>query len=169
MKLRIEGGLQYSAAVIEFALTLRFLSPKGYSFARKHLSLLSKTTLRRHQSVSGEPSWTSESFNALGADPVKSECILIMDGIHLKTHVDFVPVHGDRVVVGYADYGAGPCIETGELASEALVLMAVGVVQAWRMPLAYFLTDGPLKAVQQEEVLKEAIVLLGGQNRVYTP
>ena len=48
--------------------------------------------------------------------------------------------------MGYADYGAGPCIETGELASEALVLMAVGVVQAWRMPLAYF--------------LKEAIVLL---------
>ncbi len=83
-----------------------------------------------------------------------------MDGVHLKTHVDFVPVHGDRVVVGYADYGAGPCIETKELASEALVLMAVGVVQAWRMPLAYFLTDGPLKAVQQEEVLKEAIIVL---------
>ena len=28
------------------------------------------------------------------------------------------------------------------------------------MPLAYFLTYGPLKAVQQEEFLKEAIVLL---------
>lgn len=153
-------AMRYSPAVMEFALTLHFLSPKAYNFARKHLCLPSKTTLRRHQSVDGEPGWTSESFSALKADKNKSECILILDGIHLKSHVDFVRVHGDRVVVGYADYGAGPCVENGELATEALVLMAVGVIQAWRMPLAYFLSNGALKAVQQEEVLKEAISLL---------
>ncbi len=72
----------------------------------------------------------------------------------------FLRVRGDRAVVGYADYGAGPCTETEELASEALVVMALGVVQAWRMPLANFLSNGALKAVKQEEDVKEAIVLL---------
>ena len=55
----------------------------------------------------------------------------------------------DRAVIGY---GAGPCTETGDLATEAVTVMAVGIVSSWKMPLAYFLTSSRLKAVQQQEV-----------------
>ena len=62
---------KYSQEIMEFAMTLHFLSPKAYAFARKHLCLPSKSTLRRHQSVDGEPGWTSQSFAALKADSEK--------------------------------------------------------------------------------------------------
>ena len=157
---RMKNGRKYSADVFEFAHTLHFLSPKAYEFARKHLTLPDKSTLRRHQTADGRPGWSSETLTALKNDASITNCILIMDAIHLKSHVDLLRVKGGREIVGYVDYGAGSTEENGELATEALTLMVVGLHQPCRMPLAYFLTNGPLNAEQQHAIIVEAIHLL---------
>lgn len=151
---------QYSEDIINFSMTLHFLSPKAYEFARKHLTLPNKSTLRKKKSTNGAPGWISESFKALKSDSKKSECCLIIDGIHLKTNVEMMRVSGGKEIVGYIDYGAGPMIESGEKATEAVVVMAVGLIQQWRIPLAYFLSNGGLKAEQQKELIEEGIKLL---------
>ncbi len=75
----------YDEDLMRFAHTLHFLSPKAYKFARKTLCLLCESTLRSKQSVKGEPGWTAESFVALNADPKKTDCVVIMDAINLKS------------------------------------------------------------------------------------
>ncbi len=122
---------------MQFAHSLHFLSPKAYRFARKTMSLPCESTLRSKHSVKGEPGWTAEAFEALKNDPEKTDCVLIMDGIHLKKSVEWSPTL--KRFVGYEDFGNGGACEEGEMANEALVLLAVGLGSAWRAPLAYFL------------------------------
>jgi hypothetical protein len=150
---------RYNSDILEFAATLNFLSPKAYKFARKHLCLPGKSTLRRHQSVAGNPGWTAESFQALNEHEAKGDCVLVFDAMHLKEQVEFVQVPGGRQAFGYVDLGHGPD-ESGTLANEALGLVAVGLNKAWRFSLAYFLTRGPLSAEQQHALIKEAILRL---------
>lgn len=148
---------RYSDDVLQFAHSLHFLSPKAYRFVRKTMSLPCESTLRMKQSVKGEPGWTLESFAVLQQDPEKRDCVLIMDSMHLKSSVQWSPTF--KRFVGYEDFGCG-AYENGDMAREALVLLAAGLGRSWRAPLAYFLTARPLKAEQQMPLVKEAILRL---------
>jgi hypothetical protein len=155
-----KNAKRFDSDILEFASTLNFLSPKAYKYARKHLCLPTVTTLRRHQSVSGNPGWSAESFQALSEHESKDGgCVIIFDAMHLKEHAQFVKVSGGYKAFGYIDHGNGPD-ENGTLANESLVFIAVGLLKAWRFPLSYFLTRGALTAVQQHALVKEAIIRL---------
>lgn len=148
----------YSDEIMSFAQTLNFLSPKAYKYVRKHFCLPDRSTLRRRQTVNGEPGWTAESFVALKDDPSRNDCIVIFDAVHLKEQVDWIKSsHGTRKSIGYVDIGSGNYEDTGELAKEALVFLAVGCLKSWKLPLGYFLNSGPLKAIQQKELVTECI------------
>ena len=78
---------RYSDDVLQFAQMPHFLSPKAYRFAKKTLSLPCESTLRSRQSVNGEPGWPAETFTALNDDPNKTDCVLLIDAMHLKSSV----------------------------------------------------------------------------------
>ena len=107
---------RYSDDVMQFAHTLHFLSPKAYRFVRKTMYLPCESTLRSRQSVRGEPGWTAETFDALKQDAEKTDCVLIMDAMHLKSAVQWSPAL--KRFVGYEDFGNGAC-EEGDMAREA--------------------------------------------------
>ena len=146
---------RYSDEVREFAQTLNFLSPKAYKYARKHMSLPYKSTLQRWQTVDGQPGWTAESFALLETDSQKRDCVIVMDGVHIKPSCQWSSRL--RRFVGYEDFGTGSSPESGVLATEAVVFMAVGINRPWKLPLGYFLTKGGMTAEQQSSLLKEVI------------
>ena len=152
---------RYSDDVLQFAQMLHFLSPKVYRFVRKTMSLPCESTLQSRQSVNGEPGWTAETFAALNHDSNKTDCVLLMDAMHLKSSVQWSPAL--KRFVGYEDFGNGAC-EEGDMAREVLVLLAVGLTRAWRAPLAYFLTAKPLSAEQQMPIVREALLRLAAVN-----
>ena len=76
--------------------------------------------------------------------------------MHLKSSVQWSPAL--KWFIGYEDFGNGAC-EEGDMATEALVLLAVSLTRAWRAPLAYFLTAKPLSAEQQMPIVREALLM----------
>ena len=140
--------------LVEFAHTLNFLSPSAYKYARKYMCLPHKETLRRWQTVDGQAGWTAESFKALKDDNNKRDCVVVMDGVHIKASCQWS--QGLKRFVGYEDIGISSVQDCETLATEATVFMAVGIIRAWKLPLAYFLTKGSMSGDQQSNLLREA-------------
>lgn len=72
-------------------------------------------------------------------------CIIMMDAMSIKHHLTYSK-HADSIS-GFVDIGLGE--ESDELATEILVIMAVGVNGFWKIPLAYFNTNGLTSASQK--------------------
>ena len=145
-----KGQYTYSPKVREFAITLNFLSPKAYRYAKKSFRLPSISTIRKWNTVKGDPSQTNESFCVLKVSFVYTK--LLCFGMDKKSE-QFSKPHGK--FVGYVDYGTGPQPEIG-FATEALVIMATGLTNWFKVPIGYFLTNG-LKGEQQAVLIKEGI------------
>lgn len=60
---------------------------------------------------------------------------------------------------GFVDLGNGYSSDADELATEALVFMAVGLKSQWKQPIAYFLING-ITADIQKELVTHAVELL---------
>ena len=56
-------------------------------------------------------------------------------------------------MVGFVDLGAGSLDNDAEEATEAVVVMAVGLQGQWKVPVAYFLINGISAEVQSQLVL----------------
>ena len=80
-------------------------------------------------------------------------CSLRIDGMSLKVVWDA----SSQRMVGFADMGASPH-ESDEvpIASEAIVIMAVGLLGNWKAPLGYFLCHSPTGKIQCQ-LVKQAI------------
>lgn len=79
-----------------------------------------------------------------------SRCTLMIDGMSIRRQLDY-DSKNDKVV-GYVDLGSGP-LENAAEAREALVVMAVGLLGNWKIPVAYFLTNGINAEVQSQLIL----------------
>ena len=65
----------------------------------------------------------------------------------IRQHIDWDPVHQN--MIGYTDLGAGSIDNDSQNeATEALVIMAVGLQGHWKVTLGYFLIAGINATVQ---------------------
>jgi len=148
-QLKIKSSKQISPELRTFALTLNFYSPSAYNYVRLSFNKVlphPSTLWKWYSTIDGSPGFTSEALNAI---KIKSEemlakgkqivCGLIMDEMYIKENIHY---NGKRLQ-GYINYG----IKTDEVdglpkAREALVFLLVAINSHWKIPIAYFLTNG---------------------------
>lgn len=80
-------------------------------------------------------------------------CCLVLDEISLKCGLKYCK-REDRVI-GYEDFGTGN--ESQKVANHALVLMARGLFDRWKQPIAYFFAHNSSPAVKRHELVAESI------------
>ncbi|ELU11486.1 hypothetical protein CAPTEDRAFT_193892 [Capitella teleta] len=136
----------YTDAQKEFALTLHMHGPKTYGFLQNdmkfhlpHPHMLQKWM----RNVQAQPGLNASILDMLGKhvkqDPAKyGKVTLMIDAMALKKHVSFDPT--TQRSIGYVNLGFGSSEE--EVASEALVLMVVGLMGHWKAPIAYSSPEG---------------------------
>lgn len=150
---------KYSPSLRIFALTLHFYSAKAYDYVRKTFStcLPHPNTLRRwYTSVNGEPGFTEESFKMLTVKAKQDTpilCSLMMDEMSIRKQIDW---DGNRSY-GFIDCGTGLSDESLGIAREAFVLLLVAINGHWKLPVAYFLTDG-LDSKEKANIIVNCLV-----------
>lgn len=164
----LQGGNRpqvYSDEVREFSSSLFFHSPAAYSYLRRYLQLPGVSTIRSWLSNFGcHPGFTNESFAELesrisSCDIDDSEryryCAVVVDGMSIHKDKQWDANLGRYV--GAVDFGFDEV--TSETASEAYVVMAVGLKGNWKVPLAYFMVNG-LTATIIANIIKETLIRL---------
>ena len=105
--------------------------------------------------LDGSPGLSTQSIELLrtkrtGSDGWKYDiCGITIDAMSIMKRVKWD--HLKQEPVGYVDLGCGKLSD--DLATEALVIMALGIKSAWKLPVAYFLTN-KITAVLQKSMLK---------------
>jgi hypothetical protein len=165
LELFMKESIAYSEEQRQFATSLHYHSPKAYEFCRQTLKLPAPCTLRRWLSgINYQPGFSEQVFTSL-ADKVKGpngwqykSCSVMIDGMSIRKHVDWDSKQ--QKMMGFTDLGAGPIDnDSQQEASEALVIMAVGITGHWKVPLGYFLITG-ISATVQAELIKTAFIKL---------
>uniref|UniRef100_A0A8D1N548 THAP domain containing 9 n=1 Tax=Sus scrofa TaxID=9823 RepID=A0A8D1N548_PIG len=136
----------YSTEMKQFACTLYLCSSKVYDYVRKILKLPHSSILRTWLSrCKPGPGFHSNVFSFLqqkveNGDQLYQYCSLIIKGISLKQQLQWDP--SSHQLQGFMDFGLGK-LDADEmpLASETVVLMAVGISGHWRTPLGYFFVN----------------------------
>ena len=151
---------EYSHATQDFAIGVHYRSPSTYEHLRSTLCLPSKTTIRELLSNAVcLPGFQEEAFTDLknrSSQKAYQDVTLSYDAMSLKKLASFDRKLGQ--CIGYVDYGGG-CSDgqSDVLADEALVVMAVGLRNHWKVPLAYFNISG-LKGDILAGIIKESLV-----------
>ena len=150
----------------QFATTLHFYCPKAYEYCRKQLPLPAPSTLRRWLSaVDSRPGFSAQVFSYLQQKASSNteswqykSCSVMLDGMSIRKHVDWDVTQ--QKMVGFTDLGAGSLdSDSQHEATEALVIMAVGLTGHWKVTLGYFLVAG-INATVQAELVKTAFIKL---------
>ncbi|XP_039398118.1 DNA transposase THAP9 isoform X1 [Mauremys reevesii] len=138
---------EYSTEMRQFVCTLHLYSSKAYDYVRKNCPLPHPSSLTNWLSNDeGSPGFSNSIFFHLQQRVEQGEqayqyCSLMIEGMALKKQLEWDPV--TQRLVGFVDLGAGALdADEAPLASEAVVLMAVGVLGHWRAPLGYFFVNG---------------------------
>ncbi|KAG0438469.1 hypothetical protein HPB47_017000, partial [Ixodes persulcatus] len=88
----------------------------------------------------------------------------MLDGMSIRKKIDLDSKSGR--LIGYVDFGCGQSpddTDDAPSATDALVLMAVGVAAPWKIPIGYFLDNG-LSGEVLKGIITEAILLLAECN-----
>ncbi|NXP86356.1 THAP9 transposase, partial [Passerina amoena] len=168
----------YSPEMRQFACLLHLYHIKAYDYLRKILPLphpysLTKQVSKSHLLITSclfFSSWLSNNKAAAGfssdiflrlqekverGDQACCCCTLLVQDVSLQKQQEWDP--RTKQLSGFVDLGAGILdADEAPLASEAIVLMAVGISSPWTAPLGYFLvnsTSGPFLA----QLLRQAI------------
>ena len=152
---------QYSEELKNFACTLNLYSSKAYEFVKKKLNLPSQRTLRRWmENINGNPGICTQIFDVLkkGVDEnnrAYKYCTVIFDSMSIKKYIEWDAKSNS--MVGVIDYGRGNLEgDTLPMATEVLVVMAVGILGQWKAPLAYFFVD-KIKSHVQARLLQSIL------------
>ncbi|XP_016011686.1 DNA transposase THAP9 isoform X3 [Rousettus aegyptiacus] len=137
---------EYSTEMKQFACTLYLCSSNVYDYVRKILKLPHSSILRTWLSkCKSSPGFNSNIFSLLqqrveNGDQLYQYCSLIIKGISLKQQLQWDP--SSHHLQGFMDFGLGK-LDADEmpLASETILLMAVGIYGHWRTPLGYFFVN----------------------------
>lgn len=161
----LKTGSRYSKDIREFAISLHFYSPRAYKFARKTLHLPHAATIRSWAwNVACEPEFLSNVISSLSAKlqlSGETECAPILDEMSIRSDTQWGKKNSQ--FVGNVDYGEIKGEDAENIASNVLVVMAVGLKLPWQRPIAYFLTD-KINSQIQAQIIKKAIILLYNEN-----
>ena len=81
-------------------------------------------------------------------------CTLMIDEMSIKKQTTWVPC--EQKFVGYVDLGGQIGVDTEKVATNALVIMAVGMKKKWKLPISFHFTAG-LSAETLSVLIKQAI------------
>ena len=133
-----------------FASTLQFYSAKAYEYVRAKFSkaLPHVATVRKwFSNIKGEPGFQDLAFNLLSKKVQQGQesnnkivVALMLDEMSLKKQIDYDT--RDSSQKGYIDLGTGENDDSSKEATQALIFMAVGVNQHFKIPIAYFFVAG---------------------------
>lgn len=134
---------EYSAEMKQFACTLYLCSSKVYDYVRKILKLPHSSILRTWLSkCKPGPGFNSNIFSFLqqkveNGDQRYQSCSLMIKGLSLTQQLQWDP--SSHHLQGFMDFGLGT-LDADEmpLASETILLTAVGISGHWSTPLGYF-------------------------------
>ncbi|XP_012502625.1 PREDICTED: DNA transposase THAP9 [Propithecus coquereli] len=137
---------EYSTEMKQFACTLYLCGSKVYDYVRKILKLPHSSILRTWLSrCQPSPGFDSNVFSFLQrraekGDQLYQYCSLLIKGVPLTQQLQWDP--GSHSWQGFMDFGLGKLdADETPLASEAILLMAVGIFGHWRTPLGYFFVN----------------------------
>lgn len=126
-------GCRYSDNYKQFALSVYFLGPKAYKKLATVCRLPSKSTLQRcTQNWVINPGFNDFIFRllelrvSLMQDKAK-DCILCIDEISLKCNL-YYNISKDKIT-GFQE---GFMIKSADIAGNALIIMARGIVNSWK-------------------------------------
>ncbi|NWI94540.1 THAP9 transposase, partial [Pitta sordida] len=150
---------EYSPEMRQFACTLHLYHIKAYDYLRKSFPLPHPYSLTRQVFIHC-PGFSNDIFLQLQekverGDQTYRYCAVMAQDMSLQKQQEWDPE--TRRLTGFVDLGAGILdADEAPLASEAIILMAVGISSPWTAPLGYFLvssTTGHLLA----QLLRQAI------------
>ena len=151
---------RYTEEVKNFAVTLHYYSAQAYEYVRKFLTLPHPSTIRQWASSRNcSPGFLSEVLETLKKDMAEDrrDVVVMFDAMHLKKAYSFDT--GSQTYVGSVNYGH---LHTGcedSLATEALVVMVVGMKKHFKHPIGYFLID-KISGGTQAQIVRDAISLV---------
>jgi hypothetical protein len=175
----------YPEVVRNFALLFNLQSPRGYKLLRQHFTLPTTRTLRNWMKhVKPFPGFTNFTLWKLGGESVKRRddretngpsvqnaplvVSLVFDEMKISPGVDPLLVDGDIQHFGFVDTGKGPngtdANDSTLWATDALVMMAVGINSQIRAPIYYGLVKGGMPGEEKAEIVMTAIRYLREQS-----
>ncbi|NXA61875.1 THAP9 transposase, partial [Mohoua ochrocephala] len=142
----------YSPEMRQFACLLHLYHIKAYDYLRKILPLPHPYSLTKQVVI---PSWLSNNEAAAGfsgdiflqlqekverGDQAYRYCAVLVRDMSLQKQQEWDPQ--TKRLTGFVDLGAGILdADEAPLASEAIILMAVGLSSPWTAPLGYFFVN----------------------------
>lgn len=165
---------QFPADVRSFALTLNFYSPRAYRYVRKTFAnkLPAPRTIRKwYESVDADTGITEDALNALTIRIEESKkkgvdlrfCMSI-DEMSIRKQVEYSK--SKKKYYGYVDFGGADIDREGTtVAKKALVLMLTAINAHFKIPVAYFLTNG-LTAEEQANIVNMVLRTLSERSVV---
>ena len=142
-------GTPFTNEQKHFAITMHFYSPSAYEYLKTQLtSLPSPRTIRNWlSSFDGKPGLTQQSYDTIATQLAGAQswsyklCCLHMDEMEIKKQMDYDKRSGK--VYGFTDIGHGPIDgDSSPQATKVLMILAVGLCGSWKLPVAYYLTNG---------------------------
>ena len=159
---------EYDSDVITFAQTLRFSSPRAYEFLKTYFQLPCYETLNnRIRSFRCMPGLTRESFEVLHKHKGELEyanASLVLDEMGIKGLKMYAS--DLKRVMGTIDFGNLETslqsygiekVKLNDTAVNALVVMLVGYLGYWKLPIAYFFTGHGLLGSIEAGIIRECV------------
>lgn len=150
MQLQHKRGSKWSTQETKLALSMYYKSPTLYRYLLKNLkfSLPSISIIRKwiqviHLKTGFETNYLNKlKQKILLMDKLETECVLLFDEISIKKSLDY----NEKLdlIEGYEDLG--DLGRNKDIGNHALVFMARGLYGNWKLPLAYFISGGPVKS-----------------------
>ena len=114
--------------------------------------------------LDGKPGFNRQILNALRekhlSDPWQyTLCSVMVDSMAIKNHIEWDQNAGSMTGFVNLELSSVQDTDSDEVAPEAVVILAVGLLGHWKAPIAYFLTS-KLAATLQGELLRQAIIEL---------
>ncbi|XP_064366430.1 DNA transposase THAP9 isoform X2 [Dromaius novaehollandiae] len=137
---------EYSLEMKQFACVLHLYHNKAYDYLRKIFPLPHPSSLTNWLSNNdAAPGFSSDIFIRLQERVEKGDqgyryCALMVQDMALQKQQEWDPQ--TKRLTGFVDVGAGVLdADEAPLASEVVILMAVGITSPWRAPLGYFFVN----------------------------
>jgi hypothetical protein len=138
----MKGQRKYTPLMRSFALTLHFYSTKAYTYVRRVWG-----NILPHPSTISSPGFTNEALHAIKLRVADNKnkgkntiCNIVVDEMAIRQQLLFNNNRFDGSVEFGADHSED--VDNVPLAKEALVFMAAGINDSWKIPVGYFLISG---------------------------
>lgn len=161
----------YNEHVRSFCLTLHYYSPRAYNYVRTKFknNIPSISAMRNwYSTINASPGYTTEAFESLQKMAMEYEAKnekkllvnVMLDDMAVRRHSQYNP--STMKFDGFIDLGRK--IEDQNnlpLAKEALVFLVSGVNEDFKIPVAYFLSNG-LTGTERSDITYNVLKRLSG-------